>query len=108
MVPGWLPQRLFFAYLTGAGHLLAGIALVTGVLPRLAATLEAVMMSCFVLLVHIPMVLWHKAGEGHLNWTLLFVASSLASSAWAISGALKDRPWGLKAQTRSVGALTKA
>ena len=108
MVPGWLPQRLFFAYLTGAGHLLAGIALVTGVLPRLAATLEAVMMSSFVLLVHIPMVLWHKAGEGHLNWTLLFVASSLASSAWAMSGVLKDRPWGLKAAPRAVGALTKA
>ena len=108
MVPGWLPQRLFFAYLTGAGHLIAGIALVTGVLPRLAATLEAVMMSSFVLLVHIPMVLWHKAGEGHMNWTLLFVASSLASSAWAMSGALKDRPWGLKGQARAVGALTKA
>jgi uncharacterized membrane protein YphA (DoxX/SURF4 family) len=108
MVPGWLPQRLFLAYLTGAGHLCAGIALVTGVLPRLAATLEAVMMSAFVLLVHIPMVLWHRAGEGHLNWTLLFVAATLASSAWAISGALKDRPWGLKMAPRTVGALTKA
>ncbi len=108
MVPGWLPQRLFFAYLTGAGHLLAGIALVTGVLPRLAATLEAVMMSSFVVLVHVPMVLWHRAGEGHMNWTLMFVAASLASSAWAISGALKDRPWGLKASGRPVVALTKA
>ena len=108
MVPVWLPQRLFFAYLTGAGHLCAGIALVTGVLPRLAATLEAVMMSSFVVLVHIPMVLWHKAGEGHLNWTLLFVASSLASSAWAMSGVLMDRPWGLKTAPRAVGALTKA
>jgi uncharacterized membrane protein YphA (DoxX/SURF4 family) len=108
MVPAWLPGRLFFAYLTGAGHLLAGLALVTGVMPRLAATLEALMMSSFVVLVHIPMVLWHRAGEGHMDWTLLFVASSLASSAWAISGALKDRPWGLKTPIRAVGALTKA
>ncbi len=96
MVPGWLPLRLDLAYLTGAGHVCAGIALVAGVLPRLAATLEAVMMSSFVLLVHIPMVIWHKAGEGQLNWTLLFVATTLASSSWAIAGSLKDRPWGLK------------
>ena len=95
MVPSWLPLRLDLAWLTGAGHVLAGIALVTGILPRLAATLEAIMMSSFVLLVHIPMVLWHKAGEGHMNWTLLFVATSLAASAWAIGGAMKDKPWGL-------------
>ncbi len=98
MEPAWLPDKLVFAYLTGTGHLCAGIALITGVLPRLAVTLEAVMMSSFVLLVHVPMVIWHKPGEGQLNWTLLFVATSLASSAWAISGALRDRPWGLKAQ----------
>ena len=96
MEPSWLPQRVFFAYLTGAGHVCAGVALITGILPRLAATLEAMMMSSFVLLVHIPMVIWHRAGEGHLNWTLLFVATSLASSAWAISGALRDRPWGFR------------
>ena len=108
MVPSWLHARLFLAYLTGAGHLCAGIALITGVLPRLAATLEALMMSAFVLLVHIPMVLWHKAGEGHLNWTLLFVATSLASSAWAISGALKDQPWGLKVSGLGGGLLKKA
>ena len=108
MVPSWLPDRLFFAYLTGAGHLCAGIALITGVLPRLAATLEALMMLAFVLLVHVPMVLWHKAGEGHLNWTLLFVASSLASSAGAIAGSLKRQPWGFKASDLAQGILKKA
>ncbi len=108
MVPAWLPDRLVFAWLTGAGHLCAGIALLTGVLPRLAATLEAVMMSSFVLFVHIPMVLWHRAGEGHLNWTLLFVATTLASSAWATAGALKDRPWGLKAQALGLTGGPKA
>jgi len=97
MEPGWLPAKLAFAYITGTGHLLAGIALITGVLPRLAATLEAVMMSSFVLFVHIPMVMHPKPDDVHLNWTLLFVATSLSSSAWAIAGAMKDLPWGLKA-----------
>lgn len=108
MVPSWLPNRLFFAWLTGAGHICAGIALITGVLPRLAATLEALMMLSFVVFVHIPMVIWHKAGEGHLNWTLLFVATSLASSAGAIAGALKTQPWGLKPSSLPPGAMTKA
>jgi len=108
MVPPWLPDRLFFAWLTGAGHICAGIALVTGILPRLAATLEALMMLSFVLFVHIPMVIWHKAGEGHLNWTLLFVATSLASSAGAVAGSLKALPWGLKGADLVPGALKKA
>jgi len=108
LVPAWLPDHLFVAYLTGAGHLCAGIALVTGVLPRLAATLEAAMMSLFVLLVQVPMVLWHRAGEGHHNWILLFVASSLAASAGAIAGAMKDQPWGVKMFTAGSALLKKA
>src|SRR5450432_66724 len=45
MIPGWLPAHLILAYLTGAGHMAAGVALVTGAMPRLAATLEALMLS---------------------------------------------------------------
>ncbi len=96
MIPDWIPARLPLAYITGAGHILAGVALVTGVLPRLAATLEAVMMSLFVALVHVPMLLAHPAPEAmQVDWTMLFVAISLSASAWAIAGGLGDRPWGL-------------
>ena len=108
MVPSWLPNRLFFAWLTGAGHVCAGIALITGVLPRLAAALEALMMLSFVVFVHVPMVIWHKAGEGHLNWTLLFVATSLASSAAAVAGSMKGMPWGFKASGELPTAMKKA
>src|SRR6185437_16593249 len=54
MVPSWLPTHLAFAYLTGVGHFAAGLAIIIGILPRLAATLEAVMMSLFGLLVWVP------------------------------------------------------
>ena len=40
MVPAWLPDRTGFAYLTGAGHFAAGLAILSSVLPRLAATLD--------------------------------------------------------------------
>ena len=64
MIPPWLPQRLGLAYLTGAGHTLAGLALVFNQLPRLAAVLEAVMMSLFVMLLHVPSLWASPAPHG--------------------------------------------
>src|SRR6187549_3120494 len=49
MVPGWIPYKTFWAWATGAGHLAAGIALVTGIKARLGVTCETAMMGSFVL-----------------------------------------------------------
>jgi uncharacterized membrane protein len=98
MIPHWLPLRLGLAYATGAGHLAAGLAILLGIRPRLAATLEALMMSSFVLLVHVPSLLqmpppgW--APTLRVQLTALFWASALAGSAWIVAGSLRDRPWG--------------
>jgi uncharacterized membrane protein len=54
MVPTSLPGRLGFAYFTGLAHMAAGAGLVVGILPRLAAILEALMMSLFGFLVWVP------------------------------------------------------
>lgn len=91
MIPVWIPDRLFLAYLTGAGHCAAGVAIVFGVLPRLGATLEALMMSSFVALVHVPGVA--HAPIDRMQWTMLVFAFALAGSAWVIAGSLRDRPW---------------
>ncbi len=91
MIPAWWPAHRLFAGLTGAGHLLAGVALITGILKRTAVRLEALMMSLFVAIVHIPMLLAHPKPEDlQLDWTMLFVAISLAASAWAIAGGLRE------------------
>jgi uncharacterized membrane protein len=92
MVPAWLPDRLGFAYLTGAGHFAAGVAILFAIFPRLAATMEAIMISLFVLLVHLPGVASEPASR--LKWTMLFVATALAGSAWAIARSLRDASWG--------------
>jgi uncharacterized membrane protein YphA (DoxX/SURF4 family) len=42
MVPIWLPDRLGFAYLTGAGHVASGAGILLGIVPRLAAAMEAI------------------------------------------------------------------
>lgn len=64
MIPGWMPAHLILAYVTGAGHLAAGLGILTGVLPRLAATLEALMLSSFLLQVHMPNIFANPPHEG--------------------------------------------
>jgi hypothetical protein len=86
MVPEWLPERHFWAYLTGTGHLLAGFALVSGVLARLAARMLGLMMGSFVLLVHLPDTVAHPAGLA--AWTIQLIALTLAGGAWLVGGVL--------------------
>ena len=83
MVPAWIPpSQVFWAWATGAGHLAAGIALVTGLQARLAVTLHGVMMGSFVLFVHIPRVMANP--EKHEEWIMLAVSSALTGSALLI------------------------
>ena len=82
MVPAWIPAKLFWAYATGAGHLAAGIAFVSGVRARLAATLLAAMMGSFVVLLHLPRVIAHP--ELHVEWIMLAISATLTGAAWLI------------------------
>jgi uncharacterized membrane protein YphA (DoxX/SURF4 family) len=86
MVPGWIPYPLFWAYATGTCHLAAGLAILFGVVPRLAATLLTAMMGGFVVLLHIPRVI--AAPDSHLEWTMTAVALSLTGAAWALRQSL--------------------
>jgi uncharacterized membrane protein len=79
-VPAWLPFRVEWLYLTGAAHIAAGIALLLGIVPRLAATLEAIMIGAFVLLVHVPGVI--GAPGDRLQWTMLVDACAIGGAAW--------------------------
>jgi uncharacterized membrane protein YphA (DoxX/SURF4 family) len=54
LIPVWIPDHSFFAYATGAAHGLAGLAILYGALPRLAAISAGIMYGSWVLIVHIP------------------------------------------------------
>jgi uncharacterized membrane protein YphA (DoxX/SURF4 family) len=99
MVPAWLPARLFLAYFTGAAHIAAGLAILSGILARLAARLLALMCASFVLLIHIPGVIGTPADR--MQWTMLAVALSITGGAWLSQRLLPGRR-----TSKSAGAAT--
>jgi uncharacterized membrane protein YphA (DoxX/SURF4 family) len=104
MVPAWLPGRTALAYLTGAFHASAGFGLLFGVLPRLAATLEATMMSLFGVLVWLPSFFARAVPEwaptAQIQWSETFLTFLLAASAWIVAASLRSAPWGFAPAAR--------
>jgi uncharacterized membrane protein len=84
MIPAWMPLRLPLTYFTGAAHVAAGAALLLGIVPALAVRLEAIMMSAFIVLVHIPAVTAQPASRE--QWTALCIAAALAGAVWVVFG----------------------
>ena len=56
LVPAWLPYREGWAYLTGAGHIAAGLGVLFSIFPRVAAMAEAAMIGVFTILVWAPAI----------------------------------------------------
>ena len=83
LVPAWLPSPVFWAYLTGAGQMACGLGVLFGVLPKLAATCEAGMISVFGLLVWLPRVV--AAPKVRLPWTAFFITWVIAAAAWVVA-----------------------
>jgi uncharacterized membrane protein YphA (DoxX/SURF4 family) len=85
VIPGWIPgSPVFWAYFTGCAHIAAGLAILSGVQARLAATLLGSMFTSWVVLLHVPRVFAHP---DHLSeWTSLCVAIGLSGVAWMMAG----------------------
>ena len=83
LVPAWLPFRTGWAYLTGAAHAAAGLGVLFSIYPRLAATMEAVMLSVFTVVVWIPAIL--AAPTSMLTWTEIAVSLGVTAGAWMMA-----------------------
>lgn len=87
MVPAWLPPGThFWAYLTGGCHVLAGLALLSGIQALLAARLLVAMFLGFGLLVWLPQLF--AAPGTHLAWAGNAINFALAGAAWAVASML--------------------
>ncbi len=91
LVPAWLPDPVFWAYLTGSIYLAAGAAIVIGIAAPLGAAIAAVQITLITLLVWGPMVL-----NGHVaafHWQETIVSWALTAGAWVVAASFEDRPW---------------
>ena len=87
LVPGWLPpSQVFWGYATGAAHIAAGVAILTGVQARLAAILLTLMYAAFTPLVHAPMLLADPSSHGIWSENALNIA--LTGAAWVVADSL--------------------
>lgn len=90
-VPAWLPFRVGLTYFTGTAQIAAGLGLLFGVLPRLAATLEASALAVFGLLVWAPRLV--AAPTNRLSATALLITFAVSGAAWIVAGSLEDVAW---------------
>ncbi len=88
MVPAWLPPgQRFWAMATATAHLLAGIAIVSGILASLAARLLTAMIFGFGALVWAPS-LWAHPGE-HMVWAGNAINLALMGAAWVVADSIR-------------------
>jgi uncharacterized membrane protein len=83
LIPAWMPFRTFWAYLTGAGHIAAGLGVLFSVVPRLAAAAEAAMLSIITILVWIPALL--AAPRARMPWTAFFISWAITAAVWVVA-----------------------
>ena len=86
-IPGWLPPtRMFWAYITTLGFFAAAVAILTGIMARLASRLLIVEIVIFELLFWIPNLFAEP--RNHFNWAGNAISIAIAGSAWVVSDSL--------------------
>ncbi len=98
LIPAWIPFHLALAYVTGACHLAAGLGILFGVVPRLAAQMESLMLGLFTVIVWIPRVIAAPTKPG--NWTEIWISAALTAAAAVVAAA--SPPSSLAKSSRAV------
>ena len=65
VVPAYMPAKIVWVYLSGAGLILGGLSMYLGKYDKLAATLLSVFLLLLILMVHLPGAM--AGGEGAQN-----------------------------------------
>lgn len=87
-IPEWIPMREFWAILTGAAFILAGLAILSGIKDWLAARLTALMLFLFSVLVLTPRI--SPKPHDHVSWGADAYNLTAAAAAWILSEWLKQ------------------
>jgi hypothetical protein len=89
LVPKWIPpSQMFWVVATTVFFALAAVALVTNLMPLLAARLLTMMLVIFGLLVWIPLLLSDL--HSHTNWSETAETFTIAGTAWILADLLGE------------------
>jgi uncharacterized membrane protein YphA (DoxX/SURF4 family) len=94
LVPSWMPGGMFWAYLTGAAFIAAGISIVTKWMDQWGAFLLGTMFLLWFLLLHSPRVV--KAFLSHdpnaqNEWSSAFIALGMCGGCWIVAWQAQQR-----------------
>lgn len=95
LVPPWIPGGLFWAWLTGAGFIAAGLSIASGWMERWGAFMLGTMFALWVLVLHGPRVLGLSrvvgAPRNPNEWSSAFIAVAMCGGAWILAEASSRR-----------------
>ncbi len=81
-IPGWIPAHVFWAGLTAAAFIAAGLGILFSVLARLAAILVTGQMMTFTVLIWLVEVI---VAPERYHWTGLLISWLISSGAWLVA-----------------------
>ena len=85
-IPAWVPDHLFWMYLTGSALIASSTAIILKIMPRLAAALLGTMIFIWVVILHIPKVIAALHGDPGGEITSAFLALAYCGIAFVIAG----------------------
>ena len=83
LVPSWIPSHIFWAYFAGVALIAGGVGMIIGQTSRSAATLTGLMISLWVVLLHIPRAAADLRDSNEM--TAVFEALAISGAAFLVA-----------------------
>jgi uncharacterized membrane protein YphA (DoxX/SURF4 family) len=90
-IPSWIPGHLFWMYFCGAALLGSGIAILSRIQARLAATLLGIMIFTWFVILHTPKVIAAPPADRTGELSSAFLALAYCGIAFVIAGMSKKQ-----------------